>query len=108
MTFKDQMKQDLDVFFNLNEFAEEIHWDNDTVVVVVEDMESQEGDEIGTRIERKKVEVRQASIKQRPVSGDQVRLNFDPGKVDLGDYWTVDSVAEPPGTYGIVFYRYVS
>jgi hypothetical protein len=108
MTLKEQMEQDLTVFFNLNEFADEIDWDDDRVVVVVEDMESQEGDEIGTRIERKKVEVRQASIKQRPVSGDQIRLNFDPDKVDLGDYWTVESVAEPPGTYEIVFYRYVS
>jgi hypothetical protein len=108
MNFKDQIEQDLDVFFNLDEFAEEIDWDQDTVVVVVEELESQEGDEIGTRIERKKVFARQESIKQRPTTGDQIRLNFDPDKVDLGDYWTVDTVGEPPGTYEIVFYRYVS
>jgi len=108
MNFKEQMKQDLDVFFNLDEFAEEIHWDDDTVIVVVEEMEAREGEEIGTRIERKKIVVRRESLKQRPVSGDQIRLNFDPGKVDLGDYWTVDSVAEPFGTYEIMFYRFVS
>jgi hypothetical protein len=108
MNFKEQMEQDLDVFFNLNEFAEEIDWDQDTVVVVVEDMEAQEGDEIGTRIKRKKVEVMQKDLNQRPATGDQIRLNFDPAKVDQGDYWNVDTVAETPGIYEIVFYRYVS
>ncbi len=108
MNFKEQAEKDLDVFFNLDEFAVEIDWDNDTMVVLVEDMEAQEGDEVGTRIERKKVEVRQKDLNQRPVTGDQIRLNLDPGKVDQGDYWFVDTVAEPPGIYAIVFYRFVS
>lgn len=108
MNFKEQMNQDLDVFFNLDEFAVEIDWDDDRLIVLEEDMESLNGEEIGTRIQRKKIHVRKAFLGQRPVSGDQIRLNFDPDKVDLGDYWTVDTVAEPPGIYEIVFYRYVS
>jgi hypothetical protein len=108
MNFKEQMEQDLDVFFNLDEFAVEIDWDNDTMVVLVEDMEAREGEEIGTRIERKKVVVRQKDLHHRPFTGDQIRLNLDPGKVDMGDHWNVDTVADPPGIYEIVFYRVVS
>ena len=108
MNFKEQMEQDLAVFFNLEEFADEIDWDDDTIVVVVEDMEAQEGDEVGVQIERKKVSVKQKDLNRKPVSGDEIRLNFDLGKVNQGDYWTVDTVAEPPGIYEIAFYRVVS
>ena len=108
MNFKDQTNQDLDAFFNTDEFADRIHWDQDTIIVVTEDLESRAGDEIGTRIERKKVLVRQASIHPRPASGDEILLNFDPVRVEQGAYWTVETVADPPGIYEIVFYRYVS
>ncbi|MCP4021575.1 MAG: hypothetical protein GY729_07020 [Desulfobacteraceae bacterium] len=94
--------------FNLDAHAVPIDWDNTQLVALVCDVESEGNQDFETGIERKKVFIMQDAVNVRPAWGDEVYLNFDPSKMNRGDYWTIDRVAEPSGMYEIHFYRNVS
>ena len=107
--FKDQYARDLDnVFFNPDERASEIYWDDGKILAIVSDDAANANDYEGVRILRKLVSIKQDSISVKPVVGDQINLNLDIDKVDYGDFWTVEKVEEPPSRYKITFIRYAS
>ncbi|MCP4683384.1 MAG: hypothetical protein GY864_13720 [Desulfobacterales bacterium] len=107
-TFKEQEKLDLDnVFYNTKERAIEIDWDDDRIVVLEDQVES-EGNEFETGLEKKLITVRKSSINVGPAIDDEIRLNFDLEKVDFGDYWRVEKVTNLEYEWQIVFVRNVS
>ncbi|MCG8639150.1 MAG: hypothetical protein MI862_05415 [Desulfobacterales bacterium] len=108
-TLKDQIEQDIaKVALNSNEFADRIWWDDVRIPAVVTDMKEEHSREYGTMAQTKIVTIARNAVRLKPVAGDQVRLSFDLMKVDGGDFWDVDHVAEPMGRYRITFSRNAS
>lgn len=106
--FKDQLKVDLSaIVLNEDEMAEEIEWDNDRVLAIVDDVESLPG-EMETIVLKKMVGISVDSVNVVPEPEDEIRLRLDLNKVGLGDYWTVEKVDQKMGMYHILFIRYAS
>jgi hypothetical protein len=65
MIFEETVDDEADDFLDLDESVDEFDWDDDTLLSLDEEMAAQ--------------------------GGDDIFLDFDPGKSDLGDYWSACS-----------------
>lgn len=107
-TFKEQMLDDLDVFFDTTAFAENIVYNGQSLVAIVSDPEEVPGsvqfghEEPG--VMKKTVCVRKSDLASAPREGDEVSLALE--KEAEACWWRVSRVKELWYEYRIQFERY--